>query len=637
MKKVVLTQRFQFYVISPYKDYSRLEDRESEQIREDFGIEMDNVSVMNMWSGEVSEVKTIKHKGAFRFPTRAETKKRTKYFYSDRPNDTLRLEPWSQKHINFYTTDERHLKKHYGRAFSEVSTKILERSITVDEDSISVRYYTHTKHRGVNSLYFRKSRTALGFKFNFKTGNITAYDGTTKKPVIRQNGFAFLEVVINNFFVKSRSGVVHEWTSVRDADKNKLHPMNVEYNKLFNDDEFMDMLSHVFLSRLPHNKNILDNKTFHTQFNQKTRNMFLDCFVETNGLKVPNEYYDLLCKWYPTKKFLKKNDNKLIASILDRVGLKSKSMIKLLHKFPNADIRKLLVLAKYFGYQDLHKYIHNIDVRFLLVKAEDMDAHYYGTNYDFIRNKFEYDLRDSEKTCILKLINELMYEFDDDMLKEASATNTVRNQINQINDHLSLVTKIREYIPETEMRASNFKDFHTEHIEFSKIDRMIKKGYSIKYLFEDQLVEYIEKPIQLMVDDDETIKTFYPVLLKIDGEYSEEGAHMHHCVATYADRENSIIVSLREDSPQGSERVTNEFSATTKACVQSKYFCNAAPPERFVHAVEILKSRVASYRGSIKSISKEKIPLVINGVEIMKSDETELGRFIAFNDFLNGI
>ena len=93
---------------------------------------------------------------------------------------------------------------------------------------------------------------------------------------------------------------------------------------------------------------------------------------------------------------------------------------------------------------------------------------------------------------------------------------------------------------------------------------------------------------------------------------------MHHCVATYADRENSIIVSLREDSAFGSERVTSEFNAMDKNCVQSKYFCNAKPPERFGEALAILKNKVLSYPYSIKSIGKEKVPLVINGIEVKK-------------------
>jgi hypothetical protein len=110
--------------------------------------------------------------------------------------------------------------------------------------------------------------------------------------------------------------------------------------------------------------------------------------------------------------------------------------------------------------------------------------------------------------------------------------------------------------------------------------------------------------------------------LKIDAEYTEEGAHMHHCVATYADRENSIIVSLREGSTVGHERVTCEFNLQ-KHLVQAKYFCNAQPPDRFENVIDKLGHKIHFYSGSIKSISKEKIPLVINGKTIKIEERTD--------------
>jgi len=117
-------------------------------------------------------------------------------------------------------------------------------------------------------------------------------------------------------------------------------------------------------------------------------------------------------------------------------------------------------------------------------------------------------------------------------------------------------------------------------------------------------------------------------LLKIDGEYTEEGSHMHHCVASYADKERSIIVSVREGSPTGSERVTCEFDVRDKSCVQEKYFCNAVPPERFEFALEKTRHRIKIFRGSIKSTSKEKVPLVINGVQLEIKEPDVFGNLL---------
>ena len=145
----------------------------------------------------------------------------------------------------------------------------------------------------------------------------------------------------------------------------------------------------------------------------------------------------------------------------------------------------------------------------------------------------------------------------------------------------------------------------------------------------------VENPISVTIGDG-VAKTFYPVLLKIDAEYSEEGGHMHHCVSSYADKDLSIIVSLREDSVFGFERVTSEFDVRDKSCIQSKYFCNAAPPEKFKDALKILKDRINKYKGSIKAVEKQKVPLIINGVQIKEQVEEET--FIEYIERnLNGV
>jgi hypothetical protein len=97
---------------------------------------------------------------------------------------------------------------------------------------------------------------------------------------------------------------------------------------------------------------------------------------------------------------------------------------------------------------------------------------------------------------------------------------------------------------------------------------------------------------------------------------------MHHCVGSYADKEDSVIVSLRIGTTSGSERVTSEFSTHNKTCVQSKYFCNAKPPKIFEEPLEELVNRIDVYEKSIKSIKKEKVPLVINGIVVVKEKTT---------------
>ncbi len=635
MKKVVLAQRFQFYAIEPYKDYTSLEKKRENEVRKELDLGLSNIDffetlLTNIKDGTESRVR-LKGGHKIRLFNKKELKKKnTKYFYSNEDEgEQINLDNWNPSFPTFYTTKERHLLKHYGRPLSSVSVEIQERNITVDEDTISVRFYVHKKSRVVNCKFFKKSRMALGFKINFKTGNVISYEGS-EKPRIRQNNFKHLSQVLNQFLGRTTAPIIY----IKGNDSDKDHPINKEANNVFNDDEFMKSLFHSILSKIPHNANIISNNEISVR--KKMLLISMETFISVNKIKVPNDYKRLLMEAYPTKQFLKKNDNKLVAAILDRIGIKSKSTIRLLHKFPKIDINKLILMARYFGYDDLHKYIHNINEKYWGIPKEKGILSDDSSIYFAMENKHIYDIKDSEKSCLLKLINEFIEKIDgeDDGYKTSNSTliggSIVRSQFNGFNDHLDMLIRIRRFLPNIEMRANNLSDFHNEHLELAKLDRQIKKGYSIKYVFEDKLIKHIEKPIVVKNMDDEIIGTFYPVLLKIDGEYTEEGGHMHHCVASYADKERSIIVSLREDNALGHERVTCEYDVRDKGCVQEKYFCNAKPPERFETALVILQDRILGYKGSIKSISKERIPLVINGVQLAVKEETS---FIDFLDF----
>ncbi len=635
MKKVVLAQRFQFYAIEPYKDYTSLEKKRENEVRKELDLGLSNIDffetlLTNIKDGTESRVR-LKGGHKIRLFNKKELKKKnTKYFYSNEDEgEQINLDNWNPSFPTFYTTKERHLLKHYGRPLSSVSVEIQEIYITVDEDTISVRFYVHKKSRVVNCKFFKKSRMALGFKINFKTGNVISYEGS-EKPRIRQNNFKHLSQVLNQFLGRTTAPIIY----IKGNDSDKDHPINKEANNVFNDDEFMKSLFHSILSKIPHNANIISNNEISVR--KKMLLISMETFISVNKIKVPNDYKRLLMEAYPTKQFLKKNDNKLVAAILDRIGIKSKSTIRLLHKFPKIDINKLILMARYFGYDDLHKYIHNINEKYWDIPKEKGILSDDSSIYFAMENKHIYDIKDSEKSCLLKLINEFIEKIDgeDDGYKTSNSTliggSIVRSQFNGFNDHLDMLIRIRRFLPNIEMRANNLSDFHNEHLELAKLDRQIKKGYSIKYVFEDKLIKHIEKPIVVKNMDDEIIGTFYPVLLKIDGEYTEEGGHMHHCVASYADKERSIIVSLREDNALGHERVTCEYDVRDKGCVQEKYFCNAKPPERFETALVILQDRILGYKGSIKSISKERIPLVINGVQLAVKEETS---FIDFLDF----
>ena len=167
-----------------------------------------------------------------------------------------------------------------------------------------------------------------------------------------------------------------------------------------------------------------------------------------------------------------------------------------------------------------------------------------------------YDINDTEKENLLKVLT-----------SEPERGNSVNeNYIGLVVDHFRVLNRIREYDPNIRMRANNKTKFHTEHMELSKIITQIKKGWVIQYFYPEETIRQIQQPIKVFksidigpdlkgTDMDDYI-TIIPLVLTREEEYIEEGKFMHHCVASYAETDTSIIVSLRNDE---NERATIEY------------------------------------------------------------------------------
>lgn len=623
MKKDILLQRQVHAKIIPYKDYCNIDEKPKQEATSVlWGVNIND---------EITHISTRIHfhdKDAY-------SKKNSKIFYASKGDSERNLSVNSKLRAEIYTTDDGHIKKHFGKSFSEITVRLNEKSIREDENKLYVRRYWHTKSRHANCRYFRRSNGYSGFTFNKKNGNFISY---IKQPgqnlSMRQNSFDHLSVVLDDIISTQEYFNRNKYTGA--ITKKTIE----EYDQIFSKSKFIKEL-HLFFGKIIKNDvedipgdllfdETTTNPSFYPLRTKKNYNEFvlqlvMKAFIDVKEIKVPNTYVNLLTKWYPTKPFLVKNDNKLVLSILDRVGIKSKSLNKLIHSKDNFLLEQLIVLMPYFGKSELSKYVPNITQNYFNIDWKDIigdvNMSYQIRSFKSINDLKLYDLKPTEKTVVLRYLNDF---FDNFLVAQlTSSSNKMISRIfRELNDHFNMIEQVRHYYPNTEMRATNQLDFHAEHIELSKIQNSIKKGYTIQYTFPEEFISYIEEPI-LGVDENNDEIIFYPVLLKSDSEYTEEGSHMHHCVGSYADKEDSVIVSLRISSISGSERVTSEFSTHTKTCVQSKYFCNAKPPKIFEGPLEELVNRIDVYEKSIKSIKKEKVPLVINGIVVVKEKTTQ--------------
>ena len=608
MEEILLYQRFSYAKITPYKNYSKIprEVKSHSGIHKHLSYDDTFGTTTSYYDGE---------EGIGLAPMLDHIKnKNTKYFYWKDEFKNIPVIKYASKHKLdggmgvFYTTKDRHIKKYYNEPFSDILVVILERSIIRRGDKVTIKTNKYTKHRGFNCKYFRANNYTLSVTFDMVKGDFLLVDGgkhgkTKSVSRFRKNSFNGL---LN--FIKSPDGPFRFL-------RNHMGKNNGMYKQLyyvFDDKQFNEALYLVF-------NRMISFPTDGTLFRDLFYDEVMRWFINTKKIKTPNEYKDLILRYYPTEKYLKKNDRKLVASILDVFQIKSKITIKLLHERPNIDLRSLIKLCYLFGNQ-YQKYIGSIsfDMFGVMSTINDLPSSSLkmmeSTCSDY--KNHGYDINDTEKENLLKVLT-----------SEPERGNSVNeNYIGLVVDHFRMLNRIREYDPNIRMRANNKTKFHTEHMELSKIITQIKKGWVIQYFYPEETIRQIQQPIKVFksidigpdlkgTDMDDYV-TIIPLVLTREEEYIEEGKFMHHCVASYAETDTSIIVSLRTEDEQ--DRVTCEFQISNGNLIQAKYFSNATPPKQFERVIEEVTDliRIHARFGTLNWLKKDRVPIKINGIEI---------------------
>jgi hypothetical protein len=369
-------------------------------------------------------------------------------------------------------------------------------------------------------------------------------------------------------------------------------------NKTLND-HFSDVLNgEVFLNKFI---NVLGLKCNAINSDKVIMYSFINKFVEVKKIKVPNDYIKFLTKYYPTEKFFKKNDRKLISSITDMFKIKSKITNKILHECPDVNLLGLIGICQLFG-DNFQKYIGNINKDQFQRKQEQYYLHEHYTRQSILEiPRIDYNLTHKEKENILGVIN-------------THPSGVTSDCIRTIRDHLRMINTLRE-LTVIEFKAKNFNDFNREHSEYSKLISLIRKAFVNEFVFNEKMTNDVEKPI-IHTDKDGTQTIYHPIILRREEEYSEEGSYVHHCVGGYSNKETSIIVSLR--NYENGDRVTSEFNVKDGKCIQSKYYHNAPPPFDYIIPLEVLYKKIEKHAKleQLKYIEKLKVRTKINGVEV---------------------
>ena len=592
----LFTQKLSYTKINTYKNYSKVIPGEN------------NAHLINE-SNESDERLFEKERHlTYRLPRNI---KKNIFFFKSKENDEVKIRLYPLNKNTHYTKKDRQIKRHFGNPFSSISLSNSIRTINKNGDKINIRLYTSKKTRGLNCVFFKNIKKTTSLTFNLKTGDFIIVDN---KSVLKNSFFA-----LNNILKYSELFNL----------KGTISSIDLDAIKQIDDNAIKQIDDGLFLREFC--KLIEFDYTWDVVSVENLMSFFVKKFVTTKKIKTPDNYsLNHIINFYPTEKFLKKNDRKLLASILDMFGIKSKYTIKILHKYPDIihNMSNFIYLIKFFG-DDYQKYLSRIenfpifllDSKIRISECENNKSRIFNSLE--LKNLIDFEIRDIEKENLIKIINSAINK------KNNISNNLYLNMFIDLNDHLKMIKIIRKYDSTIELRAKNMSEFLLEHNHLSSLISKIKRGFVIEYVYHDKTIQEIEAPCEKIPQTESEIGSpfaqefLYPKILKREEEYYEEGIFMRHCVSSYLSNVNSIIISVRTSN--GMDRVTCEYDISTGRVKQERHFCNKQPPKEFEFALEELKFRVNKLArfGILNWKERKKTPLKINDNEIIIQEKDE--------------
>lgn len=291
--------------------------------------------------------------------------------------------------------------------------------------------------------------------------------------------------------------------------------------------------------------------------------MLVDCHLEKKGIKGHDLVYWHICEVYPKRKYLKLNDNKFLAAVLDQYGIKSRYLIGSLSNNDGgsiAHLKSLRFLCSLFG-ESYVDYIKQFDWKNIVFE-------YIKTNKVFVCES------DAEKKVLvqcLKKYSEIDAYIHDGIL------NTIYDLfvLKKFLKDNGMVVKLKATTSGQLMTLKDTWELHKKHF---------KLGYKLKYSIPESIIEQLEQDI--VIDD----KVYKPTLIMSEDQFKIEGMIMKNCMAKQFNVGNLYIhvaMSL------GRKRVNLQYRKGVLN--QAKGKTNTNVPKDFEKAVELFGERMINY------------------------------------------
>ena len=459
-------------------------------------------------------------------------------FSLDYPIKVTQLNFYSRKRGTFEYDDQEYkdeesFLKNYGNIFAYVTHSRQTLVIEQKEKNIAIKVFSYNRYRTPGSKYFvvRRNLKYLTFNFNKKMFYAGEITSKLKKTTGKRQTFDVRNLE------QSCSSLYYQVAHILKG--------SCETNTFF------DIFYNVIINKLQLkvDKNLSPNAKH-----------FL-IYLKIKNIKYPNAYLNF-CDFHFKLKDLKKQKNNLVNYAMDYLGLRGNNIRKIFNKNVGIDLVKVQYFYHLLGVDYFNK-----------IKNTDIFSHTFYSNswYRINRNEINQDdITNTEKSNIVSLIDSLTYN----------------EQLETIREHIHFKEKLKKHQEYVKIKSKTHDEFITEHEEWSKLLASYKGGYIERYYGEN--ANNIEKTI--ICDKD----LYYPVLLKTTEQYESESLVQRNCVRTYSQRPDCLIISLRKNSPDSTERLTIEYQYRKNKIlnVQTRARFNDIASEEWVRAINVLDDTV---------------------------------------------
>lgn len=331
--------------------------------------------------------------------------------------------------------------------------------------------------------------------------------------------------------------------------------VDVIFNKIF------DLIKTNFKSEYyiqTHQTNYIKDKY---QIN-RLYDLIVDFHLDRKEIKGHDNVYNDILFHYPKKKWLLKNDNKFLPSVLDSFGIKSKYFIGEIQTSETPiNINSLNYLCKLFG--DNHiDYIKKINWKLHCIEEPS--------------NQKIHNLKnDNEKKCLIKVINN--WDMNLETMRIDSLIHSLKNifTIRSIIEDKGIVLSFN---------PKNVNQFDNILEQWLSIKLHLTRGYKMMYTIPVDMVKEIEEDIIC------NQQIYKPKVLITEDDYRVEGHMMKNCMSKqFIHGALYLYISLRNNK----KRINLQYRKGS--LVQSYGKANTPTHEIFLEPISVLNRRLEKY------------------------------------------